>query len=136
MPADIRELELNPSLRRARLNLEAATRARRGTNTLIERGLLTIPVIVHVVYKTDEDNIPDGQIESQIRTLNQDFRAQNSDINRIPEIWRTLAKDAQVEFRLADVTRTRTNENSFSSSGDPMKFALAGGHDVIDPDNT
>lgn len=133
MPANIREMELNPALRNAQFDLEAATRARRASGVIVRRGLLTIPVIVHVVYRTDEQNISDGQIQSQIAVLNQDFRAANADLKKVPDVWRALATDAQLEFRLADVTRTPTDRNSFSDD-DGMKFAASGGHDVIEPE--
>lgn len=133
MPANIRQLELNPNLRRAQRRLEAATRARRETADVVRRGLLTIPVIVHVVYNIDAQNISDSQIQSQIEVLSQDFRARNTDVDNTPQVWRALATDAQLEFTLADVTRTHTNQQIFSDN-DRMKFAASGGHDVVDPD--
>ena len=81
----------NPQLGIARLTLESATRARRATDTVARRGLLTIPIIVHVVYKTDEENISDSQIQSQIDSLNHDFRATNLDLDRVPAVWRVLS---------------------------------------------
>jgi hypothetical protein len=101
-----RLIELDPGMLQRQLALEDATRARRATDEVVRRGLLTVPAIVQVVYKTDEQNISDGQIQSQIDVLNQDFRATNPDINNVPEVWRPLATDAQLEFRLEDVTRT------------------------------
>jgi Pregnancy-associated plasma protein-A len=132
MPATIRQLELNPALRGAQLTLEAATRQRRASGIVARRGLLTIPVMVHIVYQTDEQNISDGQIQSQIDVLSQDFRARNADLKKVPDVWRALAIDAQFEFRLADVTRTRTDRDAFSDD-DGVKFTASGGHDVIDP---
>jgi hypothetical protein len=133
MPANLRQLELHPNLRRARRALEAATEARLDTADLVRRGLLTIPVIVHVVYHSDVQNISDGQIQSQIDVLNQDFRARNADIANVPAVWRGLATDSQIEFRLADVTRTQTTQETFTDN-DRVKFTARGGHDVIDPD--
>lgn len=134
MPADTRQLELNPDIRNARLRLESATRARRATDTIARRGVLTIPVVVHVVYKTQQQNISDAQIDSQIRVLNEDFRATNADLANVPAVWRPLATDAQLQFRLADVRRTQTNEDVFDDT-DRMKFAASGGSPVVDPDS-
>ncbi len=133
MPANIRQLELKPRLRRAQRALESATNARLSTGVIARRGLLTIPVIVHVVYNTDAQNISDGQIQSQIDVLTRDFRAANTDIDNIPEVWRALATDAQIEFRLADVTRTRTDREIIPDD-DSVKFASSGGHNVVEPD--
>ena len=134
MPVTVRQLELNPDFRRAQQDLESATSARLATGVIARRGLLEIPVITHVVSKTDEQNISDGQIQSQIDVLNKDFRARNSDLHKVPEVWRSLATDTQLEFRLADVTRTRTDRDFFSDNDD-VKFTSEGGHDVIDPDS-
>lgn len=135
MPAYIRQLEINPELRLGRMRLESATRARRRTNEIVRRGVLTIPVIVHVIYKTDEENISNQQIQSQIDVLNQDFRATNQDIGSTPAVWRALATDAQLQFRLREVTRTRT-DRTFFGDDDAMKFNSSGGHNVVEPNTT
>jgi hypothetical protein len=70
-----RLVELDPGIRQRQLALEDATRARRATDVVVRRGLLTVPVIVHVVFQTDEQNVSDEQIRSQIDVLNQDYRA-------------------------------------------------------------
>ena len=132
MAADARQLELDPNLRNARLRLESETRARRATDTVARRGVLTVPVIVHVVFHTDEQNISDGQIQSQIDVLNLDFRAQNPDVANVPSVWRALATDAQLQFRLADVRRVHTDRTSYVN--DAVKFTNSGGSPVIDPD--
>src|SRR3712207_784034 len=135
MPATIKQLELNPGLRRAQRDLEDATNARLATGTVVRRGVLEVSTVVHVVYNTNEQNISDEQIQSQIDVLNKDFRARNSDLDRVPEVWRPLATDTQLEFRLANVTRTRTDREYFSDEDDvKLKFTSEGGHDVIDPD--
>lgn len=128
-----RLIEIDPSIRQRQLDLENETRARRATGEVIKRGLLKIPVIVHVVYKTDEQNISDDQIQSQIDVLNQDFRAKNSDTSKIPSVWKALATDAKLEFSLDKVTRTKTTQEAFSTD-DSVKFAASGGHDVVTPD--
>ena len=45
----------------------------------INKTLITIPVVVHVVWKTQQQNISEAQIQSQIDILNQDFRRLNLD---------------------------------------------------------
>jgi hypothetical protein len=127
-----RLIELDPGMRQRQLALEDATRARRATDEVVRRGLLTVPAIVHVVYQTDEQNISDGQIQSQIDVLNQDFRATNPDIDNVPEVWRPLATDVQLEFRLDDVTRTQADQGPFTDD-DSVKFSATGGHDVMRP---
>lgn len=128
-----RLIEIDPSIRQRLLDLENETRARRATGEVIKRGLLKIPVIVHVVYKTNDQNISDDQIQSQIDVLNQDFRAKNSDISKIPSVWKALSTDAKLEFSLDKVTRTQTTQEAFSTD-DSVKFSASGGHDVVTPD--
>src|SRR2546422_4315212 len=43
----------------------------------LRTGCTEIPVVVHVVYNTTAQNIPDGQIQSQISVLNADYRKTN-----------------------------------------------------------
>src|SRR5262245_36614842 len=51
---------------------------------------LIVPVVVHVVFRTAAENISDAQIKSQIRILNKDFRARNSDIRTVPTAFEDL----------------------------------------------
>ena len=88
-------------------------------------GVITIPVVVHVVYKEKAQNISDAQIRSQIKVLNQDYRARNADISKVPEPFKPFIGDARIEFALAPVdpngntttgiTRTKTTHTSFQS---------------------
>jgi hypothetical protein len=133
MPADIREQELDNRVRVARIALESATRQRRTTNVIAHRGLLRIPLVVHVVYSNDEQNISDGQIESQVAVLNQDFRSINPVIDKVPDVWRQLATDCQVEFQIADVKRKSTKTKEFSDNDD-VKFSSRGGSTTVDPE--
>ena len=41
--------------------------------------VITIPVVVHVVWNTNSENISDNQVLSQITILNEDFRRLNTD---------------------------------------------------------
>jgi hypothetical protein len=63
--------------------------------------VIRIPVVVHVLYRTDEENISAAQIQSQIDVLNRDFRMRNTDIGKVPAPFRPLAADAMIEFGLA-----------------------------------
>ena len=55
-----------------------------GLAARVARQLITIPVVVHVVYKKAEENISDAQMKSQIAVLNKDFRAANTDAKQRP----------------------------------------------------
>ena len=55
------------------------------------------------MHRTDEENISDEQVQSQLDVLNRDFRARNEDIANVPEVWQSLAGDAKIEFTLAEI---------------------------------
>jgi hypothetical protein len=63
---------------------------------------IIIPVVVHVIYREESDNISMEQIHSQIDVLNRDFNWQQSDKAKIPEVWRNLGAESGFEFKLAE----------------------------------
>ncbi len=95
----------------------------------------TIPVVVHVVYNNNSQNISDSQIQSQLTVLNDDFRRLNSDANNN---W-PQAADIEIDFCLATVdpsgnsttgiTRTSTNTAVFTDD-DKVKFSNQGGQNA------
>ena len=97
--------------------------------------LIKIPVVVHVLFRRDVENISDAQVKSQIDVLNRDFRAKNPDRSSAPPVWKSLVADANIEFALATrdpngrqttgITRTRTSRASFPPD-DSMKTAAGG----------
>lgn len=82
-------------------------------------GVINIPVVVHVVYNTPEQNISDEQIFSQIEVLNEDFRRLNANADNV---W-SQAADVEITFSLATrdqsgnatcgITRTQTHITAF-----------------------
>lgn len=71
----------------------------------IPRSVITIPVVVHVIHNGEPigtgTNISDAQIQSQIDTLNEDFRRLNSNINSTPAVFRGTSADLLIQFCLA-----------------------------------
>ena len=65
-------------------------------------GLIQIPVVVHVLYRLDQQNISTEQIQSQIDVLNMDFNALNWDTMLVPQVWKKLIADCEIEFVLAN----------------------------------
>ncbi|MBT5273754.1 MAG: hypothetical protein HOL74_02915 [Flavobacteriales bacterium] len=101
--------------------------------------IITIPVVVHVIYKNSSQNISDAQIFSQIDILNEDFRMNNSDASSVPSAFAGVAADCEIEFCLAvrdpngnvttGITRTYTTTSSFSDYTS-MKYSSTGGQDA------
>ena len=68
-----------------------------------ERKIYTIPVVVHIVFENERENISDAQILSQIDVLNTDFRKLNFNVQAAPIEFRSLAADVGIEFCLANI---------------------------------
>jgi Pregnancy-associated plasma protein-A len=127
-----------PSYRANQLRIDEFTERslRTGEAQRAMRRLITIPVVVHVVYKRDVENISKQQINTQISVLNRDYRAANPDKSSVPAPWESLVTDSKVEFKLATrdprgkqtdgVTRTKTDVSEFGAD-DTVKKASTGG---------
>lgn len=122
-------------------SLEKQARASLNRPTGQIQGVITIPVVVHVVYKTAAENLSDARIAEQLAVLNEDFRATNPEIASLPPVWRPLAADAQLVFCLARQTpdgqpttgihRVQTQTGLFTYD-DQVKYAATGGVDAWD----
>ena len=127
MAAHMMMLEQYPSFRASQMRLEGATARRRDTGAnLSKTAIVTVKTVVNVVYKTDDQNISDAQIASQIAALNKDFRATNPDKSKTPAPWKGLVTDTRIQFSLVKVTRTRTTKAGFSFDN-AVKKASTGG---------
>lgn len=140
MPVHERLLRTNPEYARARIASENNHHMMMmGQRAPARVGITTIPVVVHVVFNTAQQNISDAQVQSQIAVLNRDFRKTNPDVALVPAAFAPLAADARVQFALATtdpngaatngITRTRTNKASFTDD-DQIKSAATGGADA------
>lgn len=113
--------------------------------------LYTIPVVVHIVHNTTEENLPDSVIIDQIRVLNEDYNRLNPDTVNMRADFDIVKGNPRIEFKLAQIdpngqpttgiTRTFTNTTSFGSiaflSGDmsdleKVKSTADGGIDPWD----
>lgn len=85
-----------------------------------------IPVVFHVMYADQEDNISYEQILDGLRVLNEDFRRLNADASNTRALFQGVAADVEVEFRLATrdpngnchsgVNRVQTNLTTAASN--------------------
>ena len=108
-------------------------------------GNYNIPVVVHVLYNTEEQNISDDRIYSQIQTLNEDYNALNTEIENVPEEFANIIGNAGLSFCLVQsdlegnsfngINRVYTDIESFNMSDDAMKKTNEGGVDAWDTSN-
>lgn len=105
---------------------------------------ITIPVVVHVVYRTPAENIPDSQVLSQIQVLNNDYRRKNADSLLMNHPFWSVCGDAGIQFCLAKtgpdgkyttgITRTQTTVTTWMESmSDNIKSNSTGGVNGWDP---
>lgn len=104
-----------------------------------KRTAFTIPIVVHVVYnpKRPGDNISNDQIISQIEVLNEDYQAKNADIDEVPNEFKDLIANMDIEFCLANrdengnftegITRTETTVDEFTTDDNQIKRPELGG---------
>ena len=99
-----------------------------------------IPTVVHVIYKTSQQNISDAQVLSQISVLNEDFAALNSDYSNIPSEFTSVASgNTKIQFEMATedpngnptngITRKYSSRTSWGTN-DAMKYSSQGGVDA------
>ncbi|HKR03029.1 MAG TPA: T9SS type A sorting domain-containing protein [Bacteroidia bacterium] len=96
----------------------------------------TIPVVVHVVWKTAAQNISDLQVQNTILALNQDYGRTAPDTANTPAVWKPIAASTGIQFCLAvrdplgaptnGIERRQTTAGPFTTD-DMVKSYLTGG---------
>jgi PKD repeat protein len=136
----------NPEYEKKLRELETFTKNYIKNNKLDDRSVVTIPVVVHIVYNTPQQNVSNAVVQSQIDVLNIDFRRLNADTVNTPAPFKPLGGDPQIEFVLAKrdpignpsigITRTQTYVVSFvyPDNANNVKFTALGGYDIWDRD--
>ena len=135
-----RLLQENPNFSSNMQDIEQFTNQVISNGTVdMEKVVINIPVVVHVLYNTSGQNISDAQIQSQLNTLTQDFRKLNSDWSNTPSTFTSVVADCEINFCLATtsptgtsttgIIRRSTTVTSFSSN-DAMKYTAQGGSDA------
>jgi len=95
-------------------------------------GVIEIPVVVNVLYKTASENISEAQIQSQIDVLNKDFNATNNDFNNVPTLFAGVKANVGIRFVLDQVVRKSTTKTSWGTR-DAMKKTNQGGLNPLSP---
>ncbi|MCC7051264.1 MAG: zinc-dependent metalloprotease [Bacteroidia bacterium] len=103
-------------------------------------GAYSVNVVVHVVYKNPDENLPDSVIQSQMDVLNEDYNRLNPDTANLRTFFKPIAGSANIHFNLAQVKRVATTKEftiSLTSSAMPnqMKWDSLGGSTAVDPDH-
>ncbi|MDP2176462.1 MAG: fibronectin type III domain-containing protein [Bacteroidota bacterium] len=140
-------LKKNPEMKKSMEQIEAHTKKNKQQNETTrtysesETGpsIITIPIVFHIIYNTDDENIPESRIHLMLESLNKDFRRLNSDTSYTREIFKPYGADTKIKFCLAStdpdgyatngITRTFSYKTSFMTypTTNEMKFDSLGG---------
>ena len=120
-------------------------------NTEKTNSIYNIPVVVHIVHNTPEQNLADSVIFNQIQILTEDYNRMNADTVNMRSDFDIVKGSPQINFTLAQIdengdptsgiTRTSTSTSSFGSlaflTGDftdleKVKSTIDGGQDPWD----
>ena len=117
-----RQVDFFPDLRRNQAVLEGMTRAAARQGAQVEPRLpAEIPVVVHVVYRTDDDNLSDAQIASQIDVLNEDYAAANKDLESVPSVFTTSSANPGCASRWRPPTRPARRPTGSPAGAPPSR---------------
>src|SRR3954470_16569248 len=121
--------------------IASASEVAENNSSAPSQDIIVIPVVVHIVYSNAAENISNQQVLSQIAVLNNDFRKMNADTIHIPSVFKSLAADARINFKLATkdpaglpttgIIRKNTSMAGFSID-DKIKSSATGGDDPWD----
>lgn len=115
---------------------------------IIDTVYYEIPVVFHILYNNSSENIHDSLIHNQMLELNRAFRKLTSDTLRIREIFKPIAADVRIQFKLATfdpkgnpsngIIRRYTSKTTFATNqygqySTDMKDSTKGGSGAWDP---
>lgn len=99
--------------------------------------VLTIPIVLHVVWRVDAENLADSILYNQLVLLNKAFRNNNDNKNDLREIFKPLQEDSRIEFVIDRIIRVKTNATfavSLRDLVDKIKKESTGGSNAEDVD--
>lgn len=130
----LRQLADDPTLKARMDEIEAFSKnaITSGETRRLVNGVIEIPVVVNLLYRTAEENISDAQIQSQIDVMNADFNAANKDVRKVPSLFTASIGNTGLKFVLLSINRRATDVVSWGTN-DAMKFTRRGGIDATDP---
>lgn len=103
--------------------------------------VITIPVVVHVLYNNNVQNVSDAMILSQLDVLNKDYSATNPDRDNVPSAFASSVANTYIQFCLAKrdpsgsattgIIRKATSTVAFADD-DKVKNSATGGDNAWD----
>jgi Secretion system C-terminal sorting domain/Pregnancy-associated plasma protein-A len=124
------QLTENPLLQKQLDEVKRFTNEKLNTDPVSARTALVpeiikVPVVVHVLYRTPEENIPVQAINDMLAALNRDFRKYNSDTINTPVAFKHLSADMGFEFKLATSDPRGIGTSGIIKKYTPIKYWLS-----------
>ncbi len=88
----------------------------------------TIPVVFHIIHMYGAENISKAQIDDQVRIMNEAYQKLNADTAATRTIFKGLAADFDIEFKLA---RKDPNGNCTEGITRTVSYLTDGGDDAV-----
>ena len=121
------QLAADPSLKTKMNEIEKFTQKFKDNpaamNRLLSTGIIEIPVVFNVLYRTAAENVTQAQLQSQIDVLNADFAAANADYNKTSTYNEVKAGNINVQFVISSVVRRSTTKSTWSTNNAMKKSA-------------
>ncbi len=95
--------------------------------------IYTIPVVFHIMHNYGAENISKAQVLDAVRIINEDFQKLNADTIEIASVFKPIAADCQIQFKLAQIDPngnctdgiTRTATTLTYNADDNVKYLIA-----------
>ena len=127
-----RQMQEDPTLASRMANIDKFTNEAVKAGRLVN-GVIEIPVVFNVLYRTTAENTSLAQLQSQIDVLNADFAATNADYNTANNPYSAVRSgNMNIRFVLDQVIRKSTTKTSWGTT-DTMKNAKRGGIAATSP---
>lgn len=124
------EFNADPTLKIKMDNLENFTRSAISSQNQQQRNIrlpdiIKIPVVVHVLYRSPEENVSSESIAQMLIALNRDFAKQNADTVNTPAVFKSSASDMGFEFKLATMDPWGVSTSGIIRRYTPIRYWLS-----------
>ncbi|WP_430405023.1 M43 family zinc metalloprotease [Fluviicola sp.] len=119
--------EYKQAFLRSRKKLETFTKQFRESSTK-SGATYIIPVVFHIIHNNGAENINDSQIFDAIEQVNLQYRKLNPDTNQIVSAFQSIAADAGIEIRLAQIDPNGNCTSGITRTVSPLTYT--GDHQV------
>ncbi len=81
-----------------------------------------IPIVFHIIHNYGPEDISDAQVLDEVRILNLDYRNIDSDTGDVIPLYKPIAADCDIEFRLANKDPNGNCTNGIDRVVSPLTY--------------